>query len=115
MRTRCFGDNRIRSNSKPVSRRFSGAHNMSRCFRLPLALRGCSADDPLLPLNLQARACFERPAAEELIRFTKGPSLEALRNLPLSSGVPLREAAIDLPTSRRLDLTQRLNSESTGS
>lgn len=46
-----------------------------------------SADGPLLPLNVQARACFERPAAQALIRFTKGLSLDALRNLPVSSGL----------------------------
>lgn len=47
-----------------------------------------SVDSPLLPLKPQVRACFERPAAQALIRFTEGLSSDALQNLPVSS-VPL--------------------------
>lgn len=44
-----------------------------------------SGDGPLLPLIPLARACFERPAAQALIRFTEGLSVDAVRNLPISS------------------------------
>lgn len=46
-----------------------------------------SDDSPLLPLKPQAQACFERPAARAVIRFTEGLSSDALRNLPVSSAL----------------------------
>lgn len=45
-----------------------------------------SANGELSPLLPQARACFERPAAQALVRFTIGLSSDALRHLPMSLG-----------------------------